>query len=222
MVEQQVSVDEGSRRGWSSWFNGWRLTMVLIVVVAALTIPAALQLAHVTDGADGANRGIRLTARTSLALFLLAFTASALYQLWPTRATTWIRRNRRYLGVAFAGSHTLHAGFIIATIVLATRRFEHGVDVTPKWVYVLDVLGYLCLIALTVTSFDAVARKMQYATWKRVHLTGSYVIWLTFFAAYWRRGVAAPQFYGLFLLICLAALVIRFIAKAQLAKTGRV
>jgi sulfoxide reductase heme-binding subunit YedZ len=204
-------------RRWSRWFNGWRLTVLLTVVVAVFTITAAVQL----GGVDGANRGIRLTARTSLVLFLSAFTASSLYHLWPTPATKWIRRNRRYLGVAFAGSHFIHAAFIVTTIVLNAHRFDIGFERTPKFVYVVDTFGYLSIIAMTITSFDPIARKMKYANWKRLHLTGSYIIWFTFFFAYWRRGVAAPEFYGLLLLACIAALIIRFIAKSQLQRARR-
>ncbi len=69
---------------------------------------------------------------------------------------------------------------------------------------------------MTITSFDRTAKRMKYSTWKRLHLTGSYVIWFTFFPiAYWRRGVTYPEFYGPFLMIVLAALIIRFIAKAK-------
>ncbi|SCX32008.1 hypothetical protein SAMN02799620_05486 [Mycolicibacterium fluoranthenivorans] len=195
----------------SSALSGWRLTWILIVAVAVFSTVAATTV----GGASGANLGIRITARASAVLFLLAFTASSLYQLWPTDTTRWIRRNRRYLGVAFAGSHVVHAFFIIATIVLNTPRFDAGVERTPHGVYVIDFIAYAFVIAMTVTSFDRIAKRMQYPVWHRLHLTGSYVIWFAFFIAYWRRGVTYTEFYGPFLIIVLAALVVRFIAKAK-------
>jgi hypothetical protein len=39
---------------------------------------------------------------------------------------------------AFAGSHVVHAVFIVATIILNTKRFETGVEHTPHAVYILD------------------------------------------------------------------------------------
>ncbi len=36
---------------------------------------------------------LRITARTSLALFLCAFVASALHRLWPTAATRSLKEN---------------------------------------------------------------------------------------------------------------------------------
>ncbi|MCV7365000.1 ferric reductase-like transmembrane domain-containing protein [Mycolicibacterium neworleansense] len=195
------------------------MTWFLIVAIAVGSTIAAWAV----GGVNGANLGIRITARTSAILFLLAFTASSLYQLWPNDTTKWIRRNRRYLGVGFAGSHFVHAGFIVTTIVLNTQRFEtRVVDPTPHGVFVLDFIAYGFIIAMTITSFDRVSKRMQYSTWKRLHLTGSYVIWFTFFIAYWRRGVTYTEFYGPFLMIVVAALIIRFIAKARrgAAKAG--
>lgn len=200
--------DTGRR---TSTLSGWKLTWTLIIAVAVFSVAAATSV----GGASGANLGIRITARTSAILFLLAFTASSLYQLWPTATTKWIRRNRRYLGVAFAGSHVVHAFFIAATIVLNKARFDAGVERTPHGVYVVDFIAYAFVIAMTITSFDRVAKRMPYARWHRLHVTGSYVIWFAFFIAYWRRGVTYTEFYGPFLIIVLAALVIRFIAKAQ-------
>ena len=195
-----------------SVLSGWKLTWLLIVAIAVGSTIAAAAV----GGVNGANLGIRITARTSAILFLLAFTASSLYQLWPTSTTKWIRRNRRYLGVGFAGSHFVHAVFIVTVIVLNARRFEtHVVDATPHGVFVLDFIAYGFIIAMTITSFDRVAKRMQYAAWRRLHVTGSYVIWFTFFIAYWRRGVTYTEFYGPFLMVFLAALIVRVIAKAK-------
>lgn len=191
--------------------NGWRLTLLLIAAIAVGTTMVALT----TGGVNGANEGIRITARTSAVLFLLAFTASSVYRLWPNKGTKWIRRNRRYLGVGFAGSHTVHAAFIITSVELNRGLFTARASHAPHAVYVLDTIAYLFIIAMTITSFDRIARRMKYRRWHALHLTGSYVIWFTFFIAYWRRGITYPLFYGPFLLVILAALLIRAVAKAR-------
>ncbi|WP_285030427.1 hypothetical protein [Mycolicibacterium sp. lyk4-40-TYG-92] len=206
-----IDAPNRTDRSLSAQLTGWRLTWTLVIAIAIGTTAVAVTV----GGVAGANEGIRITARTSAVLFLLAFTASATYRLWPNDFTTWVRRNRRYLGVAFAGSHLVHAGFIIASVVLSSARFKAGVERTPGGVYVLDTIAYGFLIAMTITSFDRIAKRMQYASWRRLHLTGSYVIWLTFFVAYWRRGITYPLFYGPFLLVVLAALVIRAAGKVK-------
>lgn len=198
-------------------FNGWYLTLLLIAGIAAGTTLAALA----AGGVNGAYQGIRITARTSAVLFLLAFTASSVYRLWPNTGTKWLRRNRRYLGVGFAGSHLVHAAFIITAVELNRGLFTARASQAPHAVYVLDTIAYLFIIAMTITSFDSVAKRMKYSRWRVLHLTGSYVIWFTFFIAYWRRGVTHSLFYGPFLLVVLAALLIRAYAKARLRPAGR-
>lgn len=213
---QSMLIDEAPlRRATKDTFlSGWRLTWLLIGAVAL----SATAVAVTTGGVAGANEGIRFTARTSAILFLLAFTASSIYQLWPNNFTKWIRRNRRYLGVAFAGSHLVHAAFIVASVVIDKPRFATGVERTPHAIYLLDTIAYVFIIAMTITSFDRIAKRMQYSSWRMLHVTGSYVIWFAFFIAYWRRGITYPLFYGPLLIIVLAALVIRMIAKAQRRK----
>ena len=56
-------------------------------------------------------------------LFVLAFTASSLVELMPSKATRWQRRNRRYLGVSFAVSHFIHLGVILALAALDRELF---------------------------------------------------------------------------------------------------
>ena len=69
---------------------------------------------------------IRFTARTSLLLFCLAFSAAALARLWPNAWTRWQRRNRRYLGVTFAASHGIHAVAIACLRRHGSRRLCGG------------------------------------------------------------------------------------------------
>ncbi|MBX9823823.1 MAG: hypothetical protein K2Y27_02390, partial [Xanthobacteraceae bacterium] len=102
----------------------------------------------------GVRLAIRATARTSLVLFALAFTASALAELIPTEATRWQRRNRRYLGVSFAVSHFIHLGAILALAALDRELFWKLTNVTT---IVLAGTAYLFIAAMTATSFNRTA-----------------------------------------------------------------
>ena len=94
-----------------NWFEGWRLFGLLTLTLVGLSIwIAAMRQFEV----EGVRMVIRFTARTSLLLFCLAFSAAALVRLWPNAWTHWQRRNRRYLGVTFAASHAVHAVAITA------------------------------------------------------------------------------------------------------------
>src|SRR2546429_5369501 len=89
-----------------NWFEGWRLFVLLSLTLTLLCIwIASMRQFEV----EGVRMVIRFTARSSLLLFCLAFSAAALARLWPNAWTRWLRRNRRCLGVSFAASHFLHA-----------------------------------------------------------------------------------------------------------------
>src|SRR5215510_13101545 len=88
------------------WFEGWRLLAALTLSLIALCVwIASMRQFEV----EGVRMVIRFTARSSLVLFCLAFSATALARLWPTAGSRWQRRNRRYLGLSFAASHAMHA-----------------------------------------------------------------------------------------------------------------
>ena len=61
--------------------NGWRLVGLLSLLLAAMS----LWLLATTRDVEGIRLVIRATARTSLVLFVMAFTASALVELIPSR-----------------------------------------------------------------------------------------------------------------------------------------
>src|SRR6476619_8232272 len=94
-----------------NWFDGWRLFALLALTLLVLSIWIAGMRGFEVDGV---RMVIRFTARSSLLLFCLAFSAAALARLWPNAWTRWQRRNRRYLGLSFAASHAIHAGAIVA------------------------------------------------------------------------------------------------------------
>lgn len=63
-----------------SWFEGWRLLAALSLSLIALSLwIASMRQFEV----EGVRMVIRFTARSSLLLFCLAFSAAALAQLWP-------------------------------------------------------------------------------------------------------------------------------------------
>ena len=103
---------------------------------------------------------IRFTARTSLVLFCLAFSAAALARLWPNAWTRWLRRNRRYLGVSFAASHAIHAVAIAAFAVMDPAGYAAATSITS---YIFGGIGYAFIIAMTATSFDRTAAASAHA-----------------------------------------------------------
>ena len=181
--------------------QGWRL---LAVVSLLLSVMAAFLVAVSPDVA-GIRMVIRWTARTSLLLFLLTFTASAAWRRWPGPWTRWQLTNRRYVGLSFAFSHGVHLLAILAFAHLAPVELDLASNPSTRFV---GELGYVFIIAMTATSFDTTAAWLGLRAWKVLHTTGSWYLWLVFLSSYLSRAVHQPQ-YWVGVAVVLGALAVR-------------
>ena len=185
--------------------NGWRLVGLLSLLLAAMTLGA---MASEGWTVDGIRLAIRATARTSLVLFALAFTASALAELAPMEATRWQRRNRRYLGVSFAVSHFIHLGVIIALAALDTTLFWKLTNIAT---IALAGTAYLFIAAMVAASFDRTAAWLGARKWRLLHLIGGWYVWISFAVAVGKR-VPLDSFYWPMAALVLATAIVRLIA----------
>jgi methionine sulfoxide reductase heme-binding subunit len=149
--------------------ESWRLFRLLAFAISAaicIALPSTdFQSAHGTEFI------ILYSVRCALPFFIVAFTASSLAILWPSRGTRWLLSNRRYFGLAFAFGMGWHFAFVAYT----TLRFGNHLNRT---VTTLDLIGLTFLLALTLTSFRSVAHRLSAASWRRLHKSGVYAIWL--------------------------------------------
>src|SRR5579864_1523401 len=192
----------------ANWFEGWRLFAVLMLILTALSLWIAGM--HGFD-ADGVRRVIRFTARTSLLFFCIAFSAASVARLWPNGWTRWQHRNRRYLGVTFAGSHGLHAVAIAAFAAIDPAGF---ITATSMVTYIFGGIGYCVIAAMTATSFDRTADLIGPRAWRSLHLLGGYYLWAQFVVSFGMRVPAMPL-YALFLIPLLAVMALRMVAMAS-------
>jgi sulfoxide reductase heme-binding subunit YedZ len=191
-----------------NWFEGWRLFAVLTLVLAGLCVwIAGMRQFEV----EGVRMVIRFTARTSLLLFCLAFSAAALARLWPNGWTRWLRRNRRPLGVSFATSHAIHAFAIACFAAMAPADYMAATSTAS---YVFGGVGYAFIIAMTATSFDRTAAALGPRAWRMLHLTGGYYLWFQFVVSFGKRIPGMPL-YALFLIPLLVVMALRLIAMAS-------
>lgn len=185
--------------------TGWRLTGLLSLLLVAMSF--CLLTNHAWD-IEGIRQVIRATARTSLVLFVLAFTAGAMAALAPNAATRWQRQNRRYLGVSFAVSHLIHLGAILALASVDRSLFW---QLTNIMTILLAGAAYLFIAAMAATSFDAAAAWLGPRNWRRLHLIGAWYIWISFAVAVGKR-VPFDSFYWPMAALVLAAASVRLIA----------
>ncbi|MCA0399211.1 MAG: hypothetical protein LCH38_00170 [Proteobacteria bacterium] len=186
--------------------NGWRLFLVSGLIILAATFGPLWQDAFSSQSLRWA---IRFTARSSAILFLLAFTASALFRLMPNRFTRWQRANRRFLGLSFAFSHFVHASFIIAFAAQGPEQYAYAV--TPDMV-VVGSIGYALIILMAATSFKATAALIGAKAWAWLHSIGVHWLWLQFVVAFGVRAKAGGPLYWSFIAVFMLALAARLVA----------
>jgi methionine sulfoxide reductase heme-binding subunit len=165
----------------------WRLLAVISALLATMAVCVFL----INPNVSGIRSVIRLTARTSLLLFLLTFTASAARRRWPSAWTRWQLANRRYLGLSFAVSHGLHLAAIIAFAHLAPAQFDQASNPSTRFI---GEIGYVFIFAMAATSFDATAAWLGPRVWKILHNTGIWYLWLVFLLSYASRAAHDPHY----------------------------
>lgn len=151
----------------------WPLALGMVVGLASLYLGLSLGASE----PEAWNLAARYTARIGLPIFLLTYAASSLLRLAPSPTTKALVRDRRWWGLAFAFTHTVHFG---ALYMAVTTRGDSLSLLAP------GAVAYLAILAMALTSSDA-AMKALGANWKRLHRTGIHVIWLVFTLAYVKR-----------------------------------
>ena len=181
--------------------QGWRLVAAVAVLLGVMAVGVVL----INPGAPGIRSLVRLTARTSLLLFLLTFTASAAWRRWPGAWTRWQLANRRYFGLCFAVSHGLHLAAIVAFARVAPTQFDQASNPHTRFI---SIIGYVFIFAMAATSFNASAAWLGRRAWKILHRTGAWYLWLVFLLSYASRAVHDPH-YGIGVAVVLGALAVR-------------
>ena len=119
----------------------------------------------------------RHTARISFAYFLLSFSASSLHYFFSNTLTTFIRHQRRYIGLSFALAHTIH--------LVALTSFFIVMEENPGIVTLIGGgLGYVLVYAMALTSNDNAVKKLGLKRWKQIHWFGANYIAVIFAFTY--------------------------------------
>lgn len=188
--------------------KGWVFTRNC---AAVLTILFAATLAANGTDEDGIRALVRRTAQTSVVLFSAAFAASSLRQVWRSPLSTWLIKNRRYVGVSFAYSHIWHLAALIALT-----------QVSPDFTGTVETLtlagggfAYLLLIAMAITSNDRAVAALGAKNWGRLHKLGVYLLWILFFQSYAGRVAAGMWIYALPTALLVVVMGIRAYAWRQ-------
>lgn len=183
---------------------------------AALLAMTAVLLVVEGGGEEGVRTIVRASARTSVLLFMLAYSAAPLRVFWRAPATKWLLANRRYVGVSFAVSHTLHLAALVV-LYRVSSEFRENLNATT---IIGGGLAYVFLYAMTLTSFDRSAAWLGRRSWKVLHTTGMHYIWGIFLNSYLPRALQAPAYIPLAALL-VAGAGLRAARFVRVRSTGR-
>ena len=168
--------------------NGWRLVGTLSLLLGAMSV---YFVAGDGSDVDGVRLAIRATARTSVVLFALAFTAA------HGRAAA-VRRPTRLA----APQPPLSRRLLRRLAFHPPRRDPRARRARPRAVLeahhrhtiVLAGTAYVFIAAMTATSFDRTAAWLGPRRWRLLHLIGGWYIWISFAVAVGKR-VPLDSFY---------------------------
>lgn len=153
----------------------------LIALAAALGALAAVALALRTgqDGVEQWRLAARWTARVGFPVFLLTYVASSLYRLWPHGGSRALLRRRRWWGLGFAASHTIHLAALVTFFRVSGEAPETATVIGGGF-------AYLLLFAMAATSNRA-AMAWLGPNWKRLHTVGIHTLWAVYAFSYTGR-----------------------------------
>lgn len=176
----------------------WRITGLVAVVLAVMTAGSFAWLGFSEEAVRAMIRG---TARSSVILFVLAFTASSLFSLFKTRWAGYLRQNRRYIGVSFALSHFVHLLFLILLMVFFPEDSLAKLHIIE---IILASLTYVFILLMAITSFDPPRRWLGPKAWHWLHAIGMYLVWLIFVETYGKGALQSGHYLPLVIILLLA------------------
>jgi methionine sulfoxide reductase heme-binding subunit len=178
--------------------------MLLGLVAGLLALWAGLRAD--SDPVEGWLLAARWTARVGFPIFIVTYAASSLAKLWPGSLTRSLWQGRRWWGLGFAASHTVHL------YALITYNRIAGHDVSTQ-----TLIGgggaYVILYLMALTSNEAAMRTLG-RNWKRLHKLGIHWLWFIFTFSYFGRVAEGKEmpYAGIVLAVALAALGLRIAA----------
>ena len=200
-----MAQSRSDRRGGPIFFAVIAITIAIVAMVALAVAP---------DRVAGVRLIIRATARTSLPLFLAAFSASALARVRPTDTTRWLLANRRWLGLSFAWSHLVHLLAIFALVRSDNALFW---TLTNPVSLAGGSITYVFIAAMAATSFNGAVRALGPQRWALLHRAGAWMIWLVFLISNAKR-IPISGWYAVPCLFLIAAVALRLTVSRKTAR----
>ena len=159
----------------------WNLFLVVTITTSAAVALTASSL-DLSSAADISSM-IQFSVRASVPWLYMAFAASSLAAVFPGKASRWLLRNRRYIGLCFAAGMAWQLVFILWFV---GGHWDYYLENAYAFVDIaVQIPGYVILTLMTVTSFRPGRDKLSARQWRILHKTGIYFLWGTVYSTYW-------------------------------------
>ena len=175
-------------------------------LLAATTLSIALMLCLflMETAEDKSLLWARYTARISFFFFLISFIAGSIHYFFSNAFTRSIKSNRRYIGLSFALTHSVHLVALISFFITTNQN--------PDTITLAGGgLAYVAMYAMAFTSNDKAVKKIGFKKWKLIHQIGTNYIAVIFAFTYLGRltneEVKGVEFNLLFSIIIAAFLL---------------
>jgi len=178
---------------------------VLLTSMLAIGVPVLAFLQMNAADEESVSLVLRLTAWMSFLVYVLIFITRPVRQLFESTLTQTMLKNRRYFGIVFAGSHTIHLALII--------KFVLDPNNLPPTL-LIGGTAYALLYLMLITSFNAPAAVIGPVAWRRLHKTGLYWIGGAFALTFISSFLSAPDnlVYQASTALIFAAIFVRILA----------
>jgi sulfoxide reductase heme-binding subunit YedZ len=165
----------------SKHLNGWSLFYWIAGINSAAVI--AYMSTQDLSLPTGISEMIQMSVRCTVPLLFLAFATSAMAVLFPGTFTRWLLRNRRSIGLSYAAAMAWQLFFILW---MWTGHWDYYTgEVYLLGDIIFQVPGYLTILAMTITSFHPVRRRMSLMQWRVLHKMGIYFLWFILVDTYY-------------------------------------
>ena len=176
-----------------------------LLAATTLSITLMLCLFLMETAEDKSLLWARYTARISFFFFLISFIAGSIHYFFSNAFTRSIKSNRRYIGLSFALTHSVHLVALISFFVSINQNPD--IDTLAG-----GGLAYLTMYIMALTSNDNAVRKIGFKRWKLIHKVGANYIAFIFAFTYLGR-VTREEFssveYNLLFSIIIGAFLLR-------------
>jgi len=169
--------------GFQLNFNKWKIVYAAVGVSALLTV---FNLAIYGVEKQGIINWLDATGRAGMITFTAAFIASPLHKLFPSSFSRWLLKNRRFIGIGFGFQHLIfHLPAVIWFLIIAKAPID---------AIITGGIGFVFVIPMLITSFNAPAKWIGARNWEILHTTGVFYLMYVFIISFFPGISGNPSF----------------------------